>query len=134
MSQPKSDLKAMLQTNYIPLFPNYDARNPACRILDVVSSAWSQDELSGFGSYTHIPVGSDTGDENMRLLSEMILPAGENGGIWFAGEHTADTEIINGLKFSTMATVTGAYKTGERAGNHILQTYNINKTRHIFNN
>lgn len=124
VSQPKADLKAMLQTNYIPLLPNYDAENPACQILNVDSSEWSQDELSGFGSYSHIPVGSENGDKDMKVLSERILPAGENGGIWFAGEHTADTEIIDGLKYSTMATVTGAYKTGERAANHILHTYN----------
>ena len=123
-SQSKTDLKTMLQTNYVPKLPNYDAKNPACQILDVDSSAWSQDELTGFGSYTHIPVGSETGDQDMKVLSERILPAGENGGIWFAGEHTADTEIIDGLKYSTMATVTGAYKSGERAGNHILRAYN----------
>jgi hypothetical protein len=124
VSQSKTDLKTMLQTNYIPMLPNYDAKNPACQILNVDSSAWSQDELSGFGSYSHIPVGSETGDQNMKVLSERILPAGENGGVWFAGEHTADTEIIDGLKYTTMATVTGAYKSGERAGNHVLHAYN----------
>ena len=65
----------MLQTNYIPMLPNYDAKNPACQILNVDSSAWSQDELSGFGSYSHIPVGSETGDQNMKVLSEKILPS-----------------------------------------------------------
>jgi hypothetical protein len=124
VSLSKTDLITILQANYIPMLANYDAKNPVCQILDVDSSVWSQDELSGFGSYSHIPVGSETGDQDMKILSEMILPAGENGGIWFAGEHTADTEIIDGVKYSTMATVTGAYKTGERAGNHILHAYN----------
>jgi hypothetical protein len=55
----------------------------------------------------------------MRILSQKILSAGD-GGVWFAGEHTADTEIIDGLKYTTMATVTGAYKSGERAANHVL--------------
>ena len=58
----------------------------------------------------------------MKVLSERILPAG-NGGIWFAGEHTADTEVIDGVKYTTMATVTGAYKSGERAANHVVRLY-----------
>jgi Flavin containing amine oxidoreductase len=122
----KEDLKIMLETYYIPHLPNYDAKNPACQILQVDCSTWSQDPLSGFGSYTHIPRGSDSGNENMRILSERILSAGNGGGVWFAGEHTADTEIIGGLNYSTMATVTGAYKTGERAGKNILKTHNEN--------
>lgn len=114
----------MLQTYYIPYLPNYDAENPACQIIDVDCSLWSQDELSGFGSYTHIPKRSDSGNENMKILSEKILSAGKDGGgVWFAGEHTADTEVIDGLNYTTMATVTGAYKTGERAAKYILQTY-----------
>jgi hypothetical protein len=122
VSLPKTDLKAMLQTYYIPHLPNYDKNNPACQILELDHSSWSQDPLSGFGSYTHIPVGSDSGDGNMKVLSERILPAG-NGGIWFAGEHTADTEVIEGVKYTTMATVTGAYKSGERAANHVIRLY-----------
>ena len=119
---PKDELKSMLQEFYVPHLPNYDAKNPACEILELNCTGWSQDPFAGYGSYTHIPTGSDTGDENMRILSERILPAGE-GGIWFAGEHTASTEIIDGEKYTTMATVTGAYKSGERAANHILKHY-----------
>ena len=63
VSKSKSNLKAMLQTNYIPMLPNYDAKNPVCQIIDVDCSLWSQDELSGFGSYTHIPERSDSGNE-----------------------------------------------------------------------
>jgi monoamine oxidase len=119
---PKEELKELLQTHYIPHLPNYTADNPACQILEIDSSTWSADPFSGFGSYTHIPVGSDTGDENMKILSEKIMEAGD-GGIWFAGEHTADTEMIDGVKYTTMATVTAAYKTGERAANHVIRTH-----------
>jgi monoamine oxidase len=122
VSLPKEELMSMLQTFYIPHLPNYDKNNPACQILELEHSSWSQDPFSGFGSYTHIPAGSDTGDGNMKVLSERILPAG-NGGIWFAGEHTADTEVIDGVKYTTMATVTGAYKSGERAANHVIHLY-----------
>jgi len=90
----------------------------------VDSTEWSQDPLSGFGSYTHIPVGSDMGDENMKVLGERVLStAGGMGGVWLAGEHTAGTEVRDGVKFSTMATVTGAYKSGTRAANLVLQHY-----------
>lgn len=95
-------------------------------IRDLECSTWSQEELSGFGSYTHIPAGSDTGNENMKILSEKILDTGEEGGgVWFAGEHTADTEVIDGRNYTTMATVTGAYKTGERAAKKVLEAYSI---------
>jgi monoamine oxidase len=119
---PREDLKSILQTYYIPHLPNYDTDNPACQIISIDSSTWSKDPLSGYGSYTHIPTGSTTGDENMYILSEKILEAGE-GGVWFAGEHTADTQIIEGVQYTTMATVTGAYKTGERAANHVIRTH-----------
>jgi hypothetical protein len=119
----KSDLKDMLQIYYIPHLPNYDKRDPACQILEVGSSQWSLDPLSGYGSYTHIPAGSESGDGNMKVLGERIMSAGDQGGVWFAGEHTADTEVIDGEKYTTMATVTGAYKSGERAGRHILRHY-----------
>jgi hypothetical protein len=58
----------------------------------------------------------------MKILSEKIMDAGD-GGIWFAGEHTADTEMIDEVKYTTMATVTAAYKTGERAANHVIRTH-----------
>lgn len=119
VSLPKDEPKSFLQTYYISRLPNYDANNPACQILEVDSTAWSNDPLSGFGSFTHIPVGSDTGVENMNILSEMIMPAGD-GGVWFAGEHVSEAELIQGLRYTGMATVNGAYKSGERAANKIL--------------
>jgi len=119
---PREQLQEILQIYYIPHLPNYSTEDPTCQILQIDSSTWSADPLSGYGSYTHIPAGSDTGDENMRILAEKIIDAGE-GGVWFAGEHTADTEIIDGVKYTTMATVTGAYKTGERAANHVIRAH-----------
>jgi len=124
VTKPKDQLKQMLQEHYIPHLPNFDASDPACVIQNLECTTWSQDELAGFGSYTYVPVGSDTGNENMKILSEKILDAGE-GGVWFAGEHTADTEVIDGEIYTTMATVTGAYKTGERAAKKVLEAYSI---------
>jgi monoamine oxidase len=121
VAMPKDKLRSMLQTYYVPRLPNYSADDPACQISAVDSSQWSLDPLSGYGSYTHIPVGAEIGDGNMKILSEKIFEAGD-GGVWFAGEHTADTEIHDGVKYTTMATVTGAYKSGERAANHVLKS------------
>ena len=121
-SLSKDNLKEILQTYYIPHLPNYDKDNPICRIMEVDCSSWCHNAFSGFGAYTHIPVGSETGDEDMMILSEKILDA-ENGGVWFAGEHTAKVEIIDGLKYLNMATVTGAYQSGIRAASEILQLF-----------
>ena len=115
------DLKTILETYYIPRLPNYDADTPVCRIMEVDCSAWSQNAFSGFGAYTHIPVGSESGDEDLMVLSEKILGAGK-GGVWFAGEHTAKTEIIERLKYTTMATVTGAYQSGIRAALNVVES------------
>ena len=118
----KDDLKTILETYYIPQLPNYDADNPKCRILEVDCSSWCHNAFSGFGSYTHIPVGSEGGDEEMMTLSAKILDAAK-GGVWFAGEHTSKTEIIEGLKYTTMATVTGAYQSGSRAALDVLHSF-----------
>ena len=126
VSQTKDKLKKILEEYYIPHLPNYDASNPACKILEVDSSAWSQDPLAGYGSYTHIPVGSEKGDKDLAELTGKIT-RNYNGGIWFAGEHTATTEVHEGKWYTTMATVTGAYKSGERAGNQVLHEYRGNR-------
>jgi hypothetical protein len=117
---PVEEVQSLLEEHYIPKLPNYCASNPACSIISLDRSTWSADPLTGNGSYTHIPAGSDTGDRNMRAMATRILDAGAGAGLWFAGEHTSKTEVINGRKYSTMATVTGAYKSGERAAKQVL--------------
>jgi Flavin containing amine oxidoreductase len=121
-SLSKDDLKTILQTYYIPKLPNYNAENSFCQIMEVDCSSWSHNVFSGFGSYSHIPVGSEHGVDDMMILSEKILDA-EKGGIWFAGEHTAKVEIIEGLRYINMATVTGAYQSGVRAANNVLSLF-----------
>jgi hypothetical protein len=121
VSQPKEKVKDILQTFYVPSLPNYDAQDPAHQILDLDSSSWSQDEFNGFGSYTYVPVGSDSTDVSMKILSEKIISGSDGGGLWFAGEHTADTEVLEGEHYTRMATVTGAYKSGERAAKLVLR-------------
>jgi hypothetical protein len=36
------------------------------------------------------------------------------GRVWFGEEHTANTEIIDGIKYTTMAIVTMAYENRRR--------------------
>jgi hypothetical protein len=119
VSLPKDDLKSIFQRYYVPSLPNYDVNSPDCAICDVECSAWSLNPLSGYGAYTHIPVGSDSGEEDLEVLSEKIMDAGK-GGIWFAGEHTTKIQVVDGLKYSNMATVTGAFQSGVRAAKDVL--------------
>lgn len=120
-SLSKNDLKTILETYYVPHLPNFDADNPACQIMDVDCSSWSHSVFSGFGAFTHISVGLESGDHDLNILSEKILEAGK-GGVWFAGEHAIKVEIIEGLKFTNMATITGVYQSGERAANDVISS------------
>jgi len=122
VSLSKDALKTIIQQFYIPHFPNYDANNADCQIRDVENSSWSRDPLSGYGAYTHIPVGSDNGEEDLEILSEKIVDAGA-GGILFAGEHATKIQIVDGLKYANMATVTGAFQSGTRAAKDALEMF-----------
>src|SRR5579859_1702077 len=78
-SLSKLELMSVFQRFYIPRLPNYHVDDPDCEISDVENSCWSHNPLSGYGAYTHIPVGSDSGDEDLEVLSEKILDAGKGG-------------------------------------------------------
>ena len=58
----------------------------------------------------------------MKILSQMIVHAGD-GAVCFAGEHVSEPELIQGLFYTSSGTVNGAYKSGERAANKILDHY-----------
>jgi Flavin containing amine oxidoreductase len=120
-SLPSKELQKILQESYVPHLPNYSPFNPECEILSMTRTTWSQDRFAGYGSYTHIPCGSTSGDQSVRVLAQKVWPTGS--GVWFAGEHTADTEVVAGELYSTMATVTGAYKSGERVGLNVIREY-----------
>lgn len=70
---------------YVALLPNYCARAPAARPVDMLATAWVNDELAGNGSYTNFPVGLTEGDEDVETIREGL----PERGLWFAGEHTA---------------------------------------------
>jgi monoamine oxidase len=102
------DIVELFQTHYLPILPNYGVD---CAISDVFCTNWTNDPWS-YGSYTHIPVGSDAGIDDLRVLGEKIA-SGESGqgGLWFAGEHAG---------LNDLATANGALSSGKQAAVHVL--------------
>lgn len=70
---------------YVALLPNYDTKSSECQPVDMLATAWVNDELAGNGSYTNFPVGLTEGDEDVETIREGL----PERGLWFAGEHTA---------------------------------------------
>lgn len=96
---------------YVSQLPRYDAGASQCQPVDMLATAWVNDEYAGHGSYTNFPVGLERGDEDVMELRRGV----PDGGIWFAGEHTAP--------FVALGTVTGAYWSGEAVARRILDAY-----------
>lgn len=109
-STPDAALKAFFQP-YIALLPNYSPTNPSCQPKAVLATAWKNDELAGYGSYSNFQVGLENGREDIEVLRQGC----PERGIWFAGEHTAPLDA--------MGTTTGAYLSGERVAQRIIQTH-----------
>jgi hypothetical protein len=103
-----SEITFLFQSHYLPLLPNY---TPDCCIIDVFVTNWSADPYT-FGSYTHVPVGSVDGVNDLRILGEQIFSLREaKGGLWFAGEHAG---------LADLATVNGALSSGKQAATHVM--------------
>ena len=111
-------IKELFQSIFIPCLPNY---SPDCAIMDVLCTNWS-DDVYAYGSYTHIPVGSLDGLEDLRVLGERIYTLNRGtGGLWLAGEHagTADMGTVNGAMASGAFAATDVLKSfGERIENY----------------
>lgn len=120
-SQSLMEIKDLFQSSFIPCLPNY---SPECAIVDVLCTNWS-DDFYAYGSYTHIPVGSLDGLEDLRVLGERIYTVNRGtGGLWLAGEHagTADVGTVNGAMTSGAFAATDVLKAfGERIENYRLQ-------------
>lgn len=99
----------LFQTHYLPLLPNYSG---GCVIQDVRCTNWTNDRFT-YGSYTHVPVGSKNGLDDLFVLGERIVGIGQGkGGLWFAGEHAGTADL---------ATVNGAMSSGSSAASQVLQ-------------
>jgi len=107
-SLPSKDIAHLFQTHYLPLLSGY---TPECVITEVFCTNWSEDQFA-FGSYTHIPVGSVDGIEDLRILGEQVFALEKGrGGLWFAGEHAG---------LADLATVNGAMSSGAQAAKFVL--------------
>jgi hypothetical protein len=76
-----------------------------------LATAWLQDELSGFGSYSNFQVGLEKGDQDIEALRHGL----PDQGLWLAGEHTAP--------FVALGTSTGAYWSGEAVARRMAKLY-----------
>lgn len=104
-------------TPYIARLPHYRATDPACTPIAILATAWTNDELAGYGSYSNFQAGLQAGDQDI-----VVLRQGVGGrGLWFAGEHTAP--------FDALGTTTGAYLSGERVARRIVERHELSKGR-----
>lgn len=113
---PASSIDARLVDFFRPYFsllPNHSPTNPACFPKAVLATAWANDELAGYGSYSNFQVGLEDGDEDIEIMREGM----PSRRAWLAGEHTAC--------FSAMGTVTGAWRSGEEVAERILEVYGL---------
>lgn len=111
----KSDeeIADLFETYFLPSLPNFTSD---CIVTDVFRTDWAGDPFA-YGSYTHVPTGSEDGIDDLRILGERImdLPKG-NGGLWFAGEHAGrwDLATVNGAMTSGTMAALDVWKTLEK--------------------
>jgi Flavin containing amine oxidoreductase len=111
MSQTPKEIVHIFEVHYLPCLPNYTDR---CTVLEVYCTNWTNDPFS-YGSYTHIPVGSLDGVNDLHILGEQIVGLSNGkGGLWFAGEHAGTSDL---------ATVNGAMTSGSLAATEILKSF-----------
>ncbi|KAI1614668.1 hypothetical protein EDD36DRAFT_418494 [Exophiala viscosa] len=99
---------------YYSRLANYSDHNSSCKPISHFCSSWQLDPLAGKGSYTNIQTGSTQARKDLETLRDGA-GLGESTGLWFVGEHTAPAAYL--------ATVTGAYLSGERVANRILKKW-----------
>jgi polyamine oxidase len=103
----------LFQKHYLPCLPNYTSD---CLISDVMCTSWATDPWT-YGSYTHVPVGSVDGVDDLWVLGERIVGLeGGVGGLWFAGEHAGTGD---------MGTVNGAMTSGRDAAVNVLREFGV---------
>ena len=98
---------------YFSRLPNFDPAN--CAPQRILATKWSQDEFSGFGSYSNFQVGIQDAAEDVKTLRHGV----PEHSIYFAGEHTAP--------FDGLGTVAGAYASGEKVAYRIIESLAHNK-------
>ena len=101
---------------YYSLLPNFSKDDQACQPKAWFASAWQQDRLAGYGSYSNIQIPIENAIEDVEAL-QTGYGFGDQHGIWLIGEHTAPPAM--------MATTTGAYVSGERGARRICDKWKL---------
>lgn len=116
-SQSSTAIADLFQNHYLPCLPNYA---DDCTILEIYCTNWTNDPCT-YGSYTHVPVGSLNGVDDLRILGEKVIGLRDGpGGLWFAGEHAGTSDL---------ATVNGAMTSGSLAAVEVLKTLGADITQ-----
>lgn len=102
-------------TPYFSRLPNYSPTSSSCHPEALLATAWANDELAGYGSYSNFQTGLERGDQDIEIMRKGL----PERGVWLAGEHTAP--------FVALGTVTGAYWAGEGVAKRIVKAYGLNK-------
>ncbi|KAF2470128.1 amine oxidase [Lindgomyces ingoldianus] len=110
-----TDALATFFTPYISRLPNYSNNSPSCKPSAILATAWANDELAGYGSYSNFQTGLEKGDEDVEVMRKGM----PDRGVWLAGEHTAP--------FVALGTVTGAWWSGEGVARRIVGAYGLGK-------
>lgn len=87
-SHPSSEHHALLTTFFHPYFsrlPNYNPTDPSHQPKSILATAWANDELAGYGSYSNFQIGLERGDEDIEVMRRGL----PERGLWLAGEHTS---------------------------------------------
>jgi hypothetical protein len=92
---------------YYSRLPNYNQHS--CTPLRFFATEWSRDEFAGYGSYCNFQVGMNDAARDVEAIRHGI----PEQHIYFAGEHTAP--------FDGLGTVAGAYNSGEKVGQRIVE-------------
>jgi hypothetical protein len=100
---------------YYSRLPHYSSSDPACQPKAVLATAWANDKFAGYGSYSNFQVGLENGDEDIEMMRHGM----PDRSIWLAGEHTAP--------FVAMGTTTGAYWSGQRVAERIIEAYGVTR-------
>jgi hypothetical protein len=79
------DLLAAWFRPYYSRLPNYSASDATHQPQKILATAWANDELAGYGSYSNFQVGLERGDEDIEAMRRGV----PERGVWLAGEHTA---------------------------------------------
>ncbi|KAL8824831.1 MAG: hypothetical protein Q9170_008024, partial [Blastenia crenularia] len=97
-----------------PYYSRLPNCTPSCSPIAALATNWTNDEFSGWGSYSNFQV-SDPKDGQVELDKdiEALRYGVPDRRLWFAGEHTSP--------FVALGTVTGAWWSGEKVARRILE-------------